>query len=208
MCVLVCRPTRVRSWFSITSSSMDLYTTRFRNILSPRLPVSVCREHKSATVRILSGACCAWWEGRLWVSVRGVGLGATCGSPAVVAPCTNSQIYGFRLCCVSAIDKSAEDMSARRICFTDCLQWHRRRLQAPGGVAAQRWHGHYRLCVSKGSHGYVCKLKCLTQYSLGARCAPRNRPTAVVQKGDGHHLSRKLPSSQRQFHVLLLVIDF
>ena len=25
----------------------------------------------------------------------------------------------------------------------------------------------------------------LTQYSLGARCAPRNRPAAVVQKGDG-----------------------
>ena len=45
--------------------------------------------------------------------------------------------------------------------------------------------------TARHSHRFIASMtktvvSCnLTQYSVGARCAPRNRPAAVVQKGDG-----------------------
>ena len=93
--------TQVRDSFSLPSSNMSLQRARVRNSFSTQRGLQIvdglCQKYMSAIVRILSGACCTWWDGRLWASVRGVGLGATCGSPPVVAPCTHSQICGFRL---------------------------------------------------------------------------------------------------------------
>ena len=60
-------------------------------------------------------------------------------------------------------------VSSRRILISVCLQCSTAR------------HSH-RLIASMTKTVVSCNL---TQYSLGARCAPRNRPAAVVQKGDG-----------------------